>query len=345
MIYYIQIHDTTIKLVKYINSFHACKKCKIVLPTLARVYLTVGPGNKLFKDFKAQEVYFQMNLNKISFGTYRIKSPETISLALDYYSSIDTAQVYKNHFIISDLLSTESISNVSSESASNIPIERNQRKRSEYFITTKLSPKAHLNPTESIRECLNSLKLNYIDLVLIHWPGTQKLSPSDPQNKINRLNTFNALLEAQKQGLIRHIGVSNYTKQHLLELPVPPFLNQVEFHPLLYTDEFKELMEYCQSKNIILQAYSPLGEGKLLNAIEYPLLQEIATRHEKSIAQILIKWILDKNVYVVVKASTKERMMENLNVFDLELSPKDVEYMDSMAISPKKFCWDPSVVL
>lgn len=146
-------------------------------------------------------------------------------------------------------------------------ISEGKIRRNEVWITSKIHPKnqGYENALKSIHESLDAMKLDYIDCMLIHWPGTQKLKLSDSLNINNRIGTLKALKECVKNGLLRTIGVSNFMKKHL----TPEFLesisvNQIEFHPLQNTQEMIELLEICKNNNIKVQAYSPLGQGVLL---------------------------------------------------------------------------------
>jgi diketogulonate reductase-like aldo/keto reductase len=158
--------------------------------------------------------------------------------------------------------------------------------------------------------------------MLIHWPGTYRLKPDNPKNIENRIRTYHALEQAYKEGKLKAIGVSNFTIPHLEHLiqhsNIKPMVNQVELH-VLYPQS--DLAKFCCVHGIVLQSYSTLGEGKLVTGeISVPAIQDLAHKYNKTQAQILLRWAIENGYPVIPKASSRERMMENLDVFDFELS-------------------------
>ncbi|MBO7218309.1 MAG: aldo/keto reductase, partial [Clostridia bacterium] len=165
---------------------------------------------------------------------------------------------------------------------------------------------------------------DYLDLYLIHWPANS-LNAADPDS-VN-LSTWKAMTELYKAGRIKAIGVSNFLPHHLaplMECEVQPMVNQIEFHPG-YTQP--ETVKYCHDNNILVEAWSPLGRG---NIMEEPTLLNIAKKHNKSVAQICIKYSIQKNVIPLPKSVTPTRIKENIEVFDFELSCEDLAAIDSM---------------
>lgn len=250
-------------------------------------------------------------------GTYQTRSGKETQAAVLYaleagYRLIDTARIYRNEKDVGDAFRK-----------SGIP-------REEVFITTKLWNSDHGYDT-AIAACeksLKSLALSYIDLYLIHWP-VEGL----------RNETWRAMERLQKEGKCRAVGVSNYMIWHLEELlnrsSTIPAVNQVEFSPYLYQ---KDLLEFCRSHNIQLEAYSPLTKGQKLSD---PKLVAIASRYSKSPAQILIRWVLQHGAIVILKSSKKERIFENADVFDFTISPEDKSVLDSFNENLRT-SWDPS---
>ncbi|MFQ5883770.1 MAG: aldo/keto reductase [Thermoplasmata archaeon] len=204
--------------------------------------------------------------------------------------------------------------------------------REEIFVTTKLWNDDHGydRTIAAFGKSLRKLGLSYIDLYLIHWP-VEGL----------RLESWKALETLQEDGKCRSIGVSNYMIWHLEELlkysSTVPVVNQVEFNPFLYQ---KDLLEFCHSHNIRLEAYSPLTKGHRLND---PKLAAIASTYSKTPAQILIRWVLQRDIIVIPKSSRKERIYENADVFDFEISQVDMEALDSLN-EGLRTSWDPSTV-
>jgi diketogulonate reductase-like aldo/keto reductase len=204
--------------------------------------------------------------------------------------------------------------------------------RREIFVTTKLWNTDHgfKEAKAAFAASLKRLGLDYVDLYLIHWP-VEGL----------RLKSWKGLVDVYKEGLSHSIGVSNFTIRHLKELlastDVVPAVNQVEFSPFLFQ---KELMEFCQGKGIVLQAYSPLTHGARLKD---PRLKKVAGKYGKSPAQVLIRWNLQHSVVPLPKSSRPERMKENAEVFDFTLSAEDMAFLDHMNENLHTD-WDPADV-
>ncbi|TET90714.1 MAG: aldo/keto reductase [Methanomassiliicoccales archaeon] len=204
--------------------------------------------------------------------------------------------------------------------------------REEIFVTTKLWNDDHGydRAVAAFEESLEKLGLSYVDLYLIHFP-VEGL----------RNESWRALETLQEEGKCKSIGVSNYMIWHLEELlkysSTVPVINQVEFNPFLYQ---KDLLEFCHSHNIRLEAYSPLTKGHRLND---PNLAEIALNYSKTPAQILIRWVLQRDIIVIPKSSRKERIYENADVFDFEISHEDMKALDSLN-EGLRTSWDPSTV-
>lgn len=273
----------------------------------------------------------------IGLGTFQMRSvPEddvihrTIDHALQFgYRLIDTAAVYGNEADIGrslkELLPKYGLS------------------RKDIFITSKLSPRDHGfdSAEKACMKSLESLDCEYLDLYLIHWPGVQKLKREDPKNAELRRKSWQALEKLYKGGLLRSIGVSNYTIDHLDELlqfaTVVPAVLQVEFHPKLYQ---KKLYEYCKSKGIWLQAYTSLGQGRLLDE---EAVRSIAAQYNKSTAQVLLKWALQHGVGIIPKSVRAQHIQDNISVTEFELSVDDMETLDKMNTNTH-FCWDPTGV-
>ena len=219
-------------------------------------------------------------------------------------------------------------------------------KREDIFYTTKIwnSDHGYKKTTAAIDAALDKLSgyskedqttrnLGYIDLVLIHSPMT---------NKGRRLGTWKALQEAVKAGKIKSIGVSNYGIPHLEELlnwdglVIKPAADQIELHPWL---QRPELVGYLKKKNIVPVAYKPLTRGK---RFDEPQLIEYAKRYNKSVAQILIKWSLQSGFVPLVKTVHPQRMKENLDVDDFELSAEDFDKLGDKNENGVTG-WDPTV--
>ena len=226
------------------------------------------------------------------------------------YRHIDTAHLYQNHAAIKKAIK-------------NIP-------RDQIFITSKfaLDQIDYKNCEESVEEvcdlALKQLGTDYIDLYLIHRPDRSK-----PMKDV--LHAMNRLAE---KGKISYAGVSNFNIHHLQDMMnagVQISANQVEFHPYLYQ---KALWDFCKSHQIQLIAYRPLGKGALLAE---PLLQEIGAKHKKSSAQIALRWIVQKGIPVIPKASSEKHLKENFAIFDFKLSDDEMNRLDLLNRN-QRFC-------
>ncbi|KAK3735975.1 hypothetical protein QZH41_014123, partial [Actinostola sp. cb2023] len=206
-----------------------------------------------------------------------------------------------------------------------------------------IGPKQHGYPNaqEALLKTLNDLDCEYLDLYLIHWPGGQKLRREDPSNKLLRTDSWKALKDMKTACQVRSIGVSNYTTSHLEELTKNPedlpSVLQVEFHPKLFQ---KDLLGFCRNHNIYLQAYTSLGHGKLLAE---PTVLDIARKHHKSPAQVLLRWALQHGVGVIPKSTSLEHMKENIQIYDFSLASEDMDALNGMDTG-EHFCWDPTQV-
>ena len=207
------------------------------------------------------------------------------------YRLIDTASVYKNEDGVGRGLK-----------ALDVP-------REELFITTKIWNNAQRlgDVEDSFNRSLERLGLDYVDLYLIHWPVPGCFT-----------NTWKTLEKLQSAGKIKSIGVSNF-RIHELELlksvsDIKPAVNQVEFHPLFNQ---KELLSYCKSEGIAVQAYAPLARGAYLHS---QLLLEIGSRYQKTTAQIGLRWLVQQGISAIPKSTHKDRILENADIFDFSLS-------------------------
>lgn len=216
--------------------------------------------------------------------------------------------------------------------------------RSEIFVTSKLSPAdhGHQNARDACLDTLEDLGLDYLDLYLIHWPACQGIPSESDLNAVRRRESWKALEGLYREGRVRAIGVSNYTVAHLKQLleyaEVVPQVNQVELHPLL---QQKELVEFCKQHNIVIQPYSSLGQGRLLETDE---ILQIAKKRNKSPAAVCLRWAVQKGFPIIPKTVKASRLLENTKVFEWDLSAAEMELLDSLE-SGTHFCWDPSRVL
>ncbi|KAK7304784.1 hypothetical protein VNO77_42672 [Canavalia gladiata] len=210
--------------------------------------------------------------------------------------------------------------------------------RDELFITSKLwcsDNHPHL-VLPALKKTLETLKLEYLDLYLIHWPIAVKTGeweipyPEEALTSFDLKGVWTSMEEAQKLGLTKFIGVSNFSRKKLEDLlsfaTVPPSVNQVEVNPVW---QQKKLREYCQEKGIIITAYSPLGAlgspWGSNNVIDNESLKEIAQAHGKTVAQVSLRWLYEQGITIAVKSYNKDRMKQNLEIFDWSLTKDDLE--------------------
>ncbi len=218
-------------------------------------------------------------------------------------------------------------------------------KRENVWVTSKLWNNAHKKEDviPALKNTLNDLKLDYLDLYLMHWPvafrpGLEGFPEKDEDflslDEVPIIETWNAMIEAKKQGLVKHIGVSNFSSKKLADLLEKtndaPEMNQVELHPYL---QQKDLIDYCKKNNIHLTAYSPLGSGdrsdemKAENEpslLENETIKAIAEKHEASAGQILIKWAEQRGTAVIPKSTNEGRIEENIKSAAIKLNENDL---------------------
>ena len=252
-------------------------------------------------------------LPTVGFGTYKSEGQEgieAVSTAISNgYSLIDTAAVYGNEETVGKGIKASGAS------------------REDIFVTTKLWREnlGYESTKKEFEKSLNRLDLEYIDLYLIHWPANAK--NYDNWQKTNA-DTWRAMEELQAEGKIKSIGVSNFFQEHLEALfetaKVIPAVNQIEFHPGYWQ---QELVSYCKKQNITLEAWSPLARGKVF---ENEVLEEIAKAHNKSVSQVCLRWIIQHEVIAIPKSTNPERIQENIELFDFELTSAEMEKIDHL---------------
>lgn len=257
-----------------------------------------------------------ISMPALGFGTFEMEpgaqTYDAVQRALRLgYRLVDTAAMYGN------------------EAAVGKAVRDSGLPRDEVFVTTKLwnGDHGYREARRAFQNSLEALELDYVDLYLIHWPVPGGWRES-----------WRALCEIVAEGRCRAIGVSNFTERHLEALErdfeVPPAVNQVEFHPFVYS---AELLQACQNRKIALQAYSPLVRAQMFGD---PLLERLSQKYRKSPAQILVRWGLEHGLSVLPKSVTPARISENFEVKDFELSSAEVQALDNLSCD-FRVCWNP----
>ncbi|MED3550652.1 aldo/keto reductase [Cytobacillus praedii] len=243
-------------------------------------------------------------------GVFKVKEgPELVNAvktAIKHgYRSVDTAAIYENE---------EGVGKGIQEGLREADISRE-----ELFVTSKVwnADLGYESTIAAYEASLKKLGLEYLDLYLIHWPVAGKYK-----------DAWRALETLYKEGRVKAIGVSNFQIHHLEDLmkdaEIKPMINQVECHPRLTQ---KELKAFCEDNGIQLEAWSPLMQGQLL---DNEVIQEIANNHNKSVAQVILRWDLQNGVVTIPKSTKEHRIVENANVFDFELTKEEMEIIDGL---------------
>jgi len=275
-------------------------------------------------------------------GTWRAEDEKELETALDAalemgYRHIDCAHAYGNEQVIGRVLKQW--------------LDSNKIKREDLFITTKLPFYGNRPSTveKYLKESLSNLQLSYVDLYLIHTPFSVPEFKDEPAKDSNgdvifekdtdHVGVWKKFEEFVDQGLIKSIGISNFNERQIQRIldnsRIKPVCLQIEFH--VYLQQI-DLVNFCKQKNIAVVGYSPLGspsvrevyrksghDRDLPNLLEVPEIQEIAKRHGKTPAQILLKWILENGVAAIPKSVHADRLRQNLDVFDFSLSQEDLD--------------------
>lgn len=239
-------------------------------------------------------------------GVYKTADGEEVINAIKYavnagYRAVDTAALYFNEDGVGE------------------GIKQCGLPREEIFVTTKVwnSDQGYESTLAAFEKSRKKLDVDYIDLYLIHWPVKEKYK-----------ETWRAMEELYRSGKVRAIGVSNFHKHHLEDLmttaEIKPMVNQIELHPMLSQ---VELRDYCQSQNIAVTAWSPLAKGRLM---EEPVLVEIAKKHNKTVAQVILRWHIQNDVIVIPKSTHEHRIVENADIFDFVLNREDMQAINAL---------------
>lgn len=230
------------------------------------------------------------------------------------YRHIDTAAIYENEQGVGEGIRASGVD------------------RSEIFLTTKLwnAEQGYDSTLKAFDASLKRLGTGYVDLYLIHWPAP---------NRDRYVDTWKAFIQIQKEGRARSIGVSNFYPEHLQRLidetGITPVINQIELHPDFPQAEARA---WHDKHRIVTQSWSPLGQGKLL---ENPVVAQVAAKHGRTPAQVIIRWHIDNGLVVIPKSVTPSRIAENFKVFDFKLDADDLTTLAGLEKDGKRIGPDP----
>lgn len=251
-----------------------------------------------------------LEMPRLGLGVWRVNDDDatnSVKWAISNgYQLIDTAAVYKNEKGVGEGIRQAGVN------------------REDLFITTKLwnVDQGYESANQAFNDSLERLGLDYVDLYLIHWPVEGKFNDS-----------WRAMEEIYESGRAKAIGVSNFHQHHIEELmttaKIKPMVNQIELHPTLTQ---VQLRDFLSKEDIAIEAWSPLGQGKIL---QNETLVEIGQKYDKTAAQVIIRWHLQSDIIVIPKSVHENRIKENFDVFDFELSEEDMNQIDSLNINER----------
>lgn len=254
-------------------------------------YLTLADGQKMPQQ---------------GFGVYKLTDSATFTQTIkdayeDGYRLFDTAQMYGNEDDLGTALKSLNVD------------------RDDYFITTKVAEKnqGYQSAIDSVKESLRKLQLDYVNLLLVHWPINGHF-----------FETWQAFEDMKKEGLTKSIGVSNYGMVHLQYLATQahemPVVDQLECHPWLSE---KPMIDFNNKHHIVTQAWAPLGRGRIF---EEPIIKSLAEKYSKSPAQIILRWHLQNGLSFIPKSAHAARIKQNADIYDFQLTSDDMKQMNSI---------------
>lgn len=261
-----------------------------------------------------QEMYNGVKIPSLGYGCWKAPQDQMtidgVAMAIEYgFRHIDGAAAYLNEEFVGEGIKISGVD------------------RKELFLTSKLRNPEHgyYSTLKAFEKTINEMKVDYLDLYLIHWPVPVDFKDNYIEKNIETWKAFEKLYKVNK---VRSIGISNFMPHHIDELmsetEIKPMVNQIEFHPsFMQTD----LINYCRKFGMVIEGYSPLANGRVFKVQE---LNAIAEKYDKTVAQICIRWALQHDIVTLTKSVTPERIKSNLQVFDFEISDDDMNFINSI---------------
>lgn len=273
---------------------------------------------------KKEREYFKLHndyqIPFMALGTWNALNEECYQAVLtalaNGYVHIDTASYYNNEVEVGKAIKDSKVN------------------RKDVFITSKLwnDQRGYEQTRKAFFESLEKLKLDYLDLYLLHWPNSIHFRNTWQQSNAE---SYRALEDLYDEGYIKAIGVSNFQIHHLEELfktaRIKPHVNQIRICP---GDTKDDIVKYCQNRNIVIEAYSPLAKGQIY---EFEQLEELSLKYNKTIAQIVLRWVYQKGIVSLPKSITRQRIIDNIDIFNFEISMKEMKMIDKL---PTAYHWN-----
>lgn len=258
-----------------------------------------------------------ISIPRVGLGLYKTEGDSVVEEAIHVamksgYRLFDTAAIYMNEKEVGKALKSTSV------------------ERGDYFVTSKVwnDEQGYDSTLRAFDKSLNDLGLDYLDIYLIHWPlPSFKVKGEDKIYPAIHKETWRALQSLAREGRVKTIGVSNFHKRDLLDIldsEFRPALNQIEVHPYFYP---KELIDFCQQEDILVQAWRPIANGNI--QID-PVLMDLSTRYKKTPVQLILRWHLQNGIAVIPKSVTPERIISNIDIFNFEISSEDMLKISSL---------------
>lgn len=253
----------------------------------------------------------------LGFGTYKItdekEAKESVKLAIKLgYRHIDTAAFYRNERAVGEAIK--------------VGLEESNLSREDIFVTSKVwkTENTYEKVMASFEKTMEDLDIEYLDLYLVHWPSSYAF---DENWKETNREVWSAMIDIYKSGRVKAIGVSNFLTHHLetiMDMEIIPMVDQIELNPGFLQ---KDTVDYCQEKGIVVEAWSPLGRGRIFSN---ELLCDMAAKYDVTVAQLALRWLIQHDIVVLPKSVTPARIEQNMKIFDFEIDKADMNTLDTM---------------